>query len=78
MSYEFVYADFRVVVTLAAEKDSAYDDLSDNESMALQQCIYLALSCYSQGRCLSIMSEIESDKGKGESGVLRFENPQGG
>lgn len=52
MEYDYYYADIQVTLTLKADNENTFGQLTDNEYFALQQALYQTLSCFQIVRAL--------------------------
>jgi len=60
--YEFYYADIQVGITVNVSKGDAFGTLTDNQRLALQQIIYLALNTYLYTSALHLSdNQIQKD-----------------
>lgn len=55
--YDFYYADLGITITVKPDEGNIITELTDNQRLALQQIIYLALNTFSYTRALFLADD---------------------
>lgn len=76
MEYDYVYGELRVSLTLKAEDDSFFGQLTPGQMQCLGQSLYLALNCFSIGEALRQIDLIDRDKIRGSENEKESDNEQ--